>query len=123
MFSRKPRTIRRTVTVQRSTRPYYEEQGWQVSGGRWFSTPKLTGYYRTPFGSYKGEIDPSYLKFSIINPPEELKSHSHWVCFSYRGGGRYSVHFRIRPRDIDSGIMQVERMLCESFEKNHRSAQ
>jgi hypothetical protein len=121
MFSHKPKSIKHTVTIERSARPYYEEQGWQFGRGGWFSTPKLTGYYRTPFGSFKGEATDS-LTFFIFDPPEELKSHSHWVCFSYRGGGKYFIHFRVRPKDIDSGIMQVERMINEAFEQNHRSA-
>ena len=110
-------TIRRLITVKRSDRPYYEEQGWKQSKGTWFSgDPKFTGYYRTPYGSFKGEIlTGSSPSFFIIKPPKELKSHSHWICFSYRGSGRYSIHFAVRPRDVDSGIMRIERMIHEAF--------
>ena len=109
---------RRALRIRRSARPYYEEQGWERHAAGLFSTKTiLKGFYRTPYGSFEGEIalNGSSPSFYIINPPEQLKNHSHWVCFSYRGQGRYWIHFSRRPKDVDSGILQIERMLNEAF--------
>jgi hypothetical protein len=108
---------RRAIRVQRSARPYFEEQGWERHAAGWLSTKTvLRGFYRTPHGSFEGEIAlGSSLNFYIIHPPQALKNHSHWICYHYRGGDRYWIHFSQRPKDVDSGIMSVERMLCEAF--------
>jgi hypothetical protein len=116
-FEKRKRRIQPRIAVRRSQRNYAEEQGWQQKNGGWFGSPRLEGYYRTKFGSFKGEIKPESLSFFIIHPPDELRHHSHWSCFSLRPGGKYSIHFAHRPRDIDSGILQVERILHESFTK------
>ena len=98
--------------IQRSTDTYSEHQGWKKAP---FSS-KLSGYYRTRFGSFKGRIERSSgLKFYIYNPPEELHKHRRWVCFTSCGHGKYSVHFSTKPKDVDSGIQQIERTLHEAF--------
>lgn len=109
---------RRAIRVQRSARSYYEEQGWVHHVTGLFSTKtSLRGFYRTPYGSFEGEItlSGSSPSFYIVHPPEALKKHSHWICFHYRGSDRYWIHFSQRPKDIDSGILSVERMLNEAF--------
>jgi hypothetical protein len=109
---------RHAIRVQRSAQTYHEEQGWERHAAGWFSTKtQLRGFYRTPYGSFEGEIalNGSSPSFYIIHPPAALKSHSHWICFHYRGSDRYWIHFSQRPKDIDSGIMSVERMLNEAF--------
>jgi hypothetical protein len=112
---RKITRIRPVIKVERSRRPYHEEQGWQHTNGLFSS--KLTGYYRTRYGSFKGKIELGFNpSFYIHNPPAELRDHSHWICFSARSGGWYSIHFSTRPRDVDSGIMTVERLITEAFE-------
>ena len=114
--SKTKNVIQLPVQVQRSKKPYHVEQGWQRSGGGLLSNLKLKGYYRTRYGSFRGEIKlGSSPSFYIFKPPDELRDHSHWVCFSPRGGGRYSIHFVVRPRDVDSAIMQIERMIHEAF--------
>jgi hypothetical protein len=118
-FINRPRRIQPRITVQRSDRPYTEEQGWQRRNGGWFGSPRLEGFYRTRFGSFKGEISIASSNFFIFDPPDELRHHPHWICFSPRGGGKYAIHFAVRPRDIDSGILQVERLLHESFTKHY----
>ena len=98
--------IKPAVQISRSAQTYAEEQGWRSTS--WFGS-HLSGYYRTKFGSFRGKVRPSSLpEFFIYNPPEELQNHSHWICFSYRGGGKYAVHFSIKPKDVDSGIQQIE---------------
>ncbi len=115
--SKTKNVIQLPVKVQRSKEPYHVEQGWQRTSISFLSpNVKLKGYYRTRYGSFRGEIKlGSSPSFYIINPPDELRGHSHWQCFSPRGGGRYSIHFAVRPRDVDSGIMRIERMIHEAF--------
>jgi len=120
-FVKRRRRIQPPITVSRSRKSYAQEQGWLDKGGGWFGSPHLVGYYRTKFGSFKGEIIPASLSFYIFKPPKELKNHSHWACFSHRGGSKYSIHFAYLPRDIDSGIMQVERILHEAFSQHSSS--
>ena len=101
--------------------PYWRLQGWQrvVFG----YSPGYRGYYRTPYGSYSGEIrgeDGEGLYYFILNPPKQLRDHRHWVCFTYQGRGRYHVHFTKKPKDIDSGIVEMERLIRESFEGSER---
>jgi hypothetical protein len=109
--------LRRGITIRRSPKTYLNQQGWRRaflhSGSEWH------GYYRTRFGSFKGRVaasNPS--RFYIYKPPENIKRHSHWACFSDQGGGWYSVHFRKMPRDIDSGVMAIERIIGESIKLN-----
>jgi hypothetical protein len=76
-------------------------------------------YYRTRWVSVKGRVAASNPPcFYICNPPENLKRHSHWPCFSGQGNGWYSVHFRRMPKDLDSGVMEIERIICESMKLN-----
>jgi hypothetical protein len=117
-FIKRKRRIQPRITVSRSRQNYAKEQGWKDKSGGWFGSSQLEGYYRTKFGSFKGQIKPDSLAFYIFKPPKELKNHSHWACFSHRGGGKYSIHFSVRPNDIDSGILMVERILHESFTQN-----
>lgn len=111
----------RRIKVNRSEPPYWRQQGWQRS--RLGFSPGYTGYYRTPHGSFRGEIKESYSgnhEFFIIKPPRQMKKHPHWVCFTHQGNGRYLIHFSKRPRDIDSGIVAIERMIRESLDGRRR---
>lgn len=53
--------------------------------------------------------------FRIKAPPPELRRHPKGACFGYAGNGWYTVNFITRPRDIDSGILYVERVLNEAL--------
>jgi hypothetical protein len=106
--------LRRGTIIRRSPKTYLSQQGWRKaflhSGSEW------QGYYRTRFGSFKGRVAASNPpRFYIYKPPENLKRHSHWPCFSDQGNGWYSVHFLRIPTDLDSGVMMIERIICESM--------
>lgn len=108
--------------MKRLEPPYWRQQGWQRTVLDY--SPGYKGYYRTPYGSYPGEIkgeDGEEHQFFILKPPEQLMDHPHWICLTYQGedlqgNKRYYIHFRRKPRDIDSGIITIERMIRESFE-------
>jgi hypothetical protein len=112
-FSRK-----KPVVVARSAKPYIVEQGWKLTTGATY--PEWRGYYRTRFGSFKARIEMAYHpKFYVHNPPEGLTTrHSHKACFNPSpslGDKWYSVHWYIQPQDIDSGVMEIERILREAY--------
>ncbi len=103
--------IEHRTTVKRSTLPYMIQQGWRLTNG---SERRWEGYYRTRYGSFRGKVEHSNPpKFYIHNPPEALHHH-HWACFTELPGGWYSVHFKILPKDADSGVMEIERLLNEA---------
>jgi hypothetical protein len=102
-------------TIRRNPHRYLTQQGWRpalLGGSEW------QGYYRTRYGSFKGRvvaITPSP-SFYVYKPPEKLKSsHPHKLCFTSQGNGWHSVHFWRVPKDIDSGVMAIERILYESM--------
>ena len=51
-------------------------------------------------------------------PSNEIRRHSHWVCFQHRGNDWYVVHMAKRmPKDVSSGIMTIERLITEAYEQ------
>jgi hypothetical protein len=111
--------IKPRITVKRTATTYLIQQGWKLTN---VSQRQWEGYYRTRFGSYKGKIEHSSPpKFYIHNPPEPLRHH-HWACFTELPGGWYSVHFRKLPKDADSGVMEIERLINEAFLLSKKTA-
>jgi len=93
---------------------YWQEQGWRLD------RTQLKGYYRTFRGSYRGVIDlfeSGRHMFHVYKPPKKLRQHGHAVCFRHKGNGLYWVHFATLPKDVDAGIMEIERILHESLER------
>ena len=112
------------IAVKRSTSaiPYIEKTGWQLCSS---TTPsEWRGYYRTRFSSYKGRITTSTPpQYYLHKPPKGLKErHSHSACFTALPDSWYSVHFRIPPKDLDSGVIKLERILCEAYLLTQKSA-
>ena len=100
------------VRVMPDMRPIWEQRGWRTKDDRY------TGRYRTRSGSWPGEVRreaPGLLGFYISKPPEKVLSGSHGACFRDKGKGRYAIHIRPTPQDVDSGIVAVERVLEESL--------
>jgi hypothetical protein len=112
----KPIAVKRTS----SATPYIEQKGWRETGT---SPREWHGYYRTRFGSYKGRITASTPpQFYIYKPPEGLTTrHVHKFCFDRSPDGWCSVHFRVLPKDLDSGVIKLERILCEAYLLTHKS--
>ncbi len=92
--------------------PYWQERGWTQHGAGSF-----TGSYRAGRERFEGCIDAKGQVFliQIHRPPEALRAHRHWICFRYHEDGWYAVHFATPPRDMSSGIMEIERILCEAL--------
>jgi hypothetical protein len=110
------------LAVKRSTTTYLAKQGWKVSIS---TTPAVWyGWYRTKGGSYKGKVTASTPpQFYIQKPPQGLKTkHSHSACFTKLDDDWYSVHFRIMPKDLDSGVIKLERILYEAYLLTQKSA-
>ncbi|MDD5697834.1 MAG: hypothetical protein PHH77_04380 [Victivallaceae bacterium] len=99
--------------VRRAETPYWEQRGWKKILG------KYHGYYRTKYGSFRGEADVSSsgrIELFIFSPPDCLRKHSHWPCFMKRPNGKFFIHNNKNGIfDLSSGIMDVERIITESF--------
>jgi hypothetical protein len=106
---------RNRVVVKPIYRPYWQIQGWVAVGDT------LVGQYMTPLGSTVGHIENYKSReplFYVVNPPAQLKGHPHRHCFqsrSSRGKGHYWVHFGTKPRNPDSGILEIEKILMEAL--------
>ena len=104
--------------IHRRRMPYWKERGWERHNGC------HRGFYRTRYGSWAGYIYPSYdgrHEFYVYNPPRELAFHPHWTCFTHQGENWFKIHFSKKPEDMSSGIMQIERMINESFRLTKKS--
>jgi hypothetical protein len=92
--------------------PYWKERGWRkVRKG-------YKGEYKTEYGRWNGFIQENFLgshSFYIFDLPETVKKSNHGDCFTYKGGGKYSIHFSKKPADISSGILTIERLIAESM--------
>lgn len=101
------------ITVQRRQIPYWQERGWTRQGRIY------TGSYQTPYGAFYGHIEEhpgGHSDFMLYKPSEEIRSHSHFVCFQHRGNDWYLVHMAKEPRDVSSGILTIERLIAEAYE-------
>ena len=113
----------RPLTLPRSRTPYLKEQGWRdrvVDG-----VPELHGWYRSRYGSFYGVIKhPTSSKPSLLikEPPDCLRSHSHWPCFTAQGDNWYRIHFSIMPKDLASAVLHIEGVLNESFVRAKKTA-
>lgn len=108
----------RQIQIERDRRSLTEVRGWKRDGNR------LIGAYRTPRGSFVGEISlthPSNPEFFILNPPESLLTGRHASCFRKRNSGkqgdRYFVHFGLSNPDIDAGIVAIEKLIAQALVK------
>lgn len=106
------------ILVPRDSRPLWQVRGWRKAGRH------LVGAYRTPLGSYSGEIDIGFglgqPEFYILNPPAELLRGPHRACFRARGKNRFWIHFSATSKDVDSGIVAVEALLVRALSESRR---
>jgi hypothetical protein len=112
------------IAVQRTSSAtlYIEKTGWKQSTST--SPAEWHGYFRTRFGSWKGKIKTTTPpQYSIYKPPAGLTTkHSHKRCFDLASDGWCSVHFNIVPKDLDSGVIKLERILYEAYLLTQKSA-
>ena len=114
LFSRVVRGHAPTIRVLRREIPYWRERGWTRNGNQY------TGTYQTPYAVFHGSIEESrfgHIHFYLSNPSVEIQRHSHWACFASRGNGWYLVHMARRPKDVSSGIITIEKLIREAYEK------
>ena len=112
-----PRPIRgtwgRTATViQRDTIPLHRQRGWKKRGSG------MKGSYRTPYGSYKGEVTlagTTPLDFYIYDAPSELLNGAHSGCFTSRGKRKHHIHWSTGASTVDVGITHIEKLLAETL--------
>ena len=100
--------------VARREIPYWRERGWTRDGNIY------VGVYQTPYAAFQGWIDQKssgHIDFLLYNPSLEIRYHSHWTCFQDRGQQWYLVHMHRRPKDVSSGIITIERLITEAYER------
>jgi len=113
LFSRVVRGRGPSIQVQRRQVPYWQERRWTLNGNRY------TGTYQTRYGAFAGDIaqhGANDIEFFLYMPSDEIRRHSHWVCFQHRGNDWYLVHMGRCPKDVSSGILTIERLITEAFE-------
>jgi hypothetical protein len=114
----------KSIEVKRTTSAmsYLEKQGWQLAAST--TPPEWRGCFRTGFGSYKGRITASTPpQYYIYKPPAGLTTlHVHKRCFHPKPDGWCWVHFQVLPKDLDSGVILLERILCEAYLLTQKSA-
>ena len=100
--------------------PYWQSQGWEKKGKTY------QGYYKVGSYSFEGKVEEVYkghLEFWIKNPPIANTSHPHEACYflKTKKGGWCMVHFEpdARPPDIDSGIIDIERVQGECLRRDY----
>ena len=111
-----PSSPKKHNQVSPDNTPLHIRRGWKQQQGN-----RITGYYRTRYGAWKGLIEKrgDIFKVYIFNPPtKKLKNHSRWICFHNKGGGRWLINLAINPKDQDVGaiIFFVENLIIKSFQ-------
>jgi hypothetical protein len=105
----------RRVKVDLHERPYWMEQGWTRRGNTY------RGRYITRYAECEGEIKDRAGAFDvfIFCPPKELKRHRDWHCFNKVGrlSAKYKIHLTKQPKDVSSAILNIQRMIRESFRR------
>jgi len=92
--------------------PYWQESSWIKTGGT------FRGTFKTDYGSWRGLIERNYeddYSFYIFELPQVLKDSDHGQCFSYKGNGKFLIHFSEKPENVDSGIITMEGVLAGAF--------
>jgi hypothetical protein len=112
--------VRRThVEIRRRPTPYWQEAGWARSGG------EFTGRFRARDETFPGRIvrvENATWEYHIFieQPWPKLQQHRKWPCFWHspdEGPGWRVVHWRTKPRSLDSGIQDIENTLWEALEE------
>ena len=113
-FERAIRGHAPAIPIERREIPYWQEHGWRCSGNVY------QGAYQTPYAAFRGWIEEQRsgdIDFYLYNPSKEIRSHSHWTCFQHRSNDWYLVHMARKPKDLSSGIMTIERLITEAYER------
>jgi hypothetical protein len=99
--------------VKRSATTYLVSQGWEFKGGE---SPHWEGYYKTPKTTFRGRIDQvARPRYCIFKPPEALKRAYGGNIIDQHREGWHTVHFCTQPKDLDSGVLEIERLLRQAL--------
>jgi len=96
------------------------QRGWVQNGNIY------RGYYRTPYGAWKGEIvrrGHKYRVFVIDPPIPQLKMHSEKaLCVHIVNKKKAEVDLHKQPKNNDVGavILYIETLIVESFQQYAR---
>lgn len=108
------------LRIKRSLKPYWEENGW-IRSPRGLGFSYHGRYKISLLTDFQGLIEeyrlPTELRFYIYEPTGKILDHpEHGACFNnHKGGGKFFIHFSRQPRDIDSGIIHIERIIHEIY--------
>jgi hypothetical protein len=101
------------TVVKRSAATYMIQRGWEFTGG---DHPHWEGSYHTPHGDFRGWIDQmARPRYCIFKPPEALKSKHGSNIIDQHQQGWHTVHFCTQPKDLDSGVLEIERLLRQAL--------
>jgi hypothetical protein len=102
-------TFRPCPVVKRSATTYMIQRGWALKGGE---NPHWEGEYHTPDGNFRGWIDSlARPRYCIYQPPEALKREYPSNVIDQHQHGWHTVRFCMVPADLDSGVLEIERLL------------
>jgi hypothetical protein len=106
-------TPRPCPVVKRSATTYLVSQGWEFKGGEF---PHWEGHYKTPKAEFRGWIDQvARPRYCIFKPPEALKRAYASNIIDQHREGWHTVHFCTQPKDLDSGVLEIERLLKQAL--------
>lgn len=100
------------LLVRRDPRAYWEQKNWRSNRN------SFEGWFRTPYGSWRGRAERApggVIEVYIKNPPDFISYSPHRHCIHDRGDGWHSIHVTNGLRDLSSGIITIEHLLCEAF--------
>jgi hypothetical protein len=99
--------------VKRSVQTYLVSMGWEFKRG---SRPHWEGHYKTGNAAFPGWIEKAFRpRFYILNPPEGFKRAYPSNVIGQQGQGWHEVRFCKQPHDVDSGVLEIERLLRVTF--------
>jgi hypothetical protein len=105
-------TYANVQTIKASPKLLWQTLGWIQQGKAY------KGFYRTVYGSYKGHIVDRKENFEIfiLDPPEEVKLHPKWSCFTHAGDNWFFINQKKFAKDVDGAIVGVQKIIEESFQ-------
>jgi hypothetical protein len=113
----------RRISVRRPQRGAWDDRGWHKQSER--GTEVYVGFYcarEKKTGrrlQFPGRITVSRWQIApyIANPPDQVRRHPKWACFSSLGDGWFRIHWYRSAKNVDDAILYIERILDESINK------
>ena len=108
-------------TVQRCQNSLSKERRWNVvktdAAGKHYD-----GFFLARGKWYPGKatVSRSSIKLQLRHPPQGLRFHKHWPCFTAKRDGWFTVHHN-RQASLEAAILELECILTEAS-RNSSSA-